>query len=96
MFYPDISLTVATLFIICFKLGCTVVRRLEQNNRFIFQYIDNKAQFYWRKVREDLYFAIFLPNTQNYLYHRKPYDYGRQIFCTLEPYLASVNNNYVE
>ena len=28
------------------------------------QHIDNKAQFYRRKARNDLYFASYLPNTK--------------------------------
>ena len=36
-----------------------IFRKIEQNNCFIIQHIDNKAQFYCRKVRDDLYFAIF-------------------------------------
>ena len=57
---------------------------------FIIQFIDNKAQFYCRKAGGDLYFAIFLPDTRNYVYRRISLDYGRRIFSAPWPYLASV------
>ena len=42
----------------------------------LIQHIDNKAQFYCRKAGDDLYFAIFLPDTRNKVYRRISVDYG--------------------
>ena len=35
---------------------------------FVIQHIVNKAQFSCRKAGRNLYFAIFLPDTRNYVY----------------------------
>ena len=40
-----------------------IFRKIEHNNSFIIQHIDKKTQFYFRKARDDLYFAIFLSDT---------------------------------
>ena len=47
---------------------------------FTIQHISNKAQFYCRKAGDDFYFTIFLPDTQNYVYHSMSVDYGQWIF----------------
>ena len=47
-----------------------IFRKIEHDNCFIIHDIDNKVKFYCRKAGDDLYFAIFLPDTQNYVYHR--------------------------
>ena len=52
----------------------------EQENCFILQHIDNKAQFYCRKAEYNLYFGIFLPETRIYIYRRISVDYGRRMF----------------
>ena len=39
------------------------LHKIEQDNCFIIQHIDNKAQFYCKKAGDDLYFSSFLPDT---------------------------------
>ena len=53
--------------------------KIQLDNRFIIQYIDNKAHFYCRKAGDDLYVAVFLADTQNYVFHRISVHYRRQI-----------------
>ena len=53
-------------------------RKIEQDNCFIIQQIDNKAKFYCSKAGDHLYFAIFLSETRSYVYRRISVDYGRR------------------
>ena len=55
-------------------------RKIEQDNCSIIQHIDNKAQFYCSKAGDDLYFAIFLFKTRNYVYRRISVDYEQRKF----------------
>ena len=62
-----------------FSFNANLAEKLktEYDNCFIVQHIDNKEQyFYFRKAGDDLYFAIFLPDTRDYVYRRLSVDYG--------------------
>ena len=55
------------------SIPCSILRifrKIEKDNCFIVQHIDNKAQFYCRNAGDDLYFAISLPHQRNYVYRR--------------------------
>ena len=52
-----------------------ILPKIEQDNCFIIQHIDNKAQFHCRKAGDDLYFAIFIPDTRNFVYRRISVDH---------------------
>ena len=67
-----------------------MLRKIEKDNCFIIQHIENKAQFYFRRAGHDLDFAIFLPDTRNYVYRTISVDFGRRIFSVPWPYLGSV------
>ena len=60
-----------------------IFRKIEQDNCFIIQHMDNKAQLYCRKADiPDFYFAICLPDTRNYV--------ARRILSVPWPYLGGV------
>ena len=54
--------------------------KIEQDDCPVIQHINNKAQHYCRKGGDDLYFAVFLPDTGDYVCCRISVDYGQRIF----------------